>query len=226
MAETYCGQVQFGMTDDRVPAYKAGVSRWNPKVYAPHDFTRTFGLLFLDAVKAFQKEHSIPQSGVIGLATHNAIVPHLRAPEKAMLDVRCAAIGYDETFAKLLGAMRKLSDNTPGYLLGGQHGIQLSQFSAYKKSDCSSSTSKVLYDCGLFDGEYAIVSGALMAWGVPGVGRYFTVYATVGHVFIRLHRSRWWRFDTSPHGDGGRGPKLRYLPRFSGGFVARHYPGM
>jgi alpha-tubulin suppressor-like RCC1 family protein len=75
-------------------------------------------------------------------------------------------------------------------------------------------------------GQYAIVSGEFNGWGKAGTGKYFTVYCNSTHVFIRLHKSQWWRFDTSPHGDGGRGPKLRYLPRFTGGFATRHWSEM
>ena len=96
-----------------------------------------------------------------------------------------------------------------------------------QKLDCSSSTSKALYDAGLFEGrDYAIVSGSFDLWGAPGKGRTFSVYYNGDHVWIRLHRTKWWRFDTSPHGDGGRGPRLRMLPRFTRGFAVRHFPGM
>lgn len=130
-------------------------------------------------------------------------------------------------FLKLVAAMKFMSDNTPGYLLGGGHGIPLDDVSAFQRLDCSSSTSKALFEAGLFDDRrYAIVSGQFNQWGKPGPGEMFTVYYNDGHVFIRLHKTAWWRFDTSPHGDGGRGPKLRYLPRFTTGFGARHWPGM
>jgi len=133
----------------------------------------------------------------------------------------------DLIFEKLVASMKELSAHTPGYLLGGGHGIALSRVSPYQKLDCSSSCSKVLYDAGIFPDDIAWVSGTIAyKWGVPGTGRYFTVYANAEHVWIRLYKTKWWRFDTSPHGDGGRGPKLRMLPRFSSTFVARHWPGM
>lgn len=133
----------------------------------------------------------------------------------------------DQAFARLLASMTAMTNQTPGYLLGGGHGIPLKDVRYDQKLDCSSSTSKALFDAGLFeDREYAIVSGRFNEWGKPGKGRMFTVYYNAEHVWVRLHRTKWWRFDTSPHGDGGRGPKLRMLPRFTGGFQTRHFPGM
>jgi len=133
----------------------------------------------------------------------------------------------DVAFAKLLASMERMSAETPGYLLGGGHGVPLHDVRYDQKLDCSSSTSKALFDAGLFEGrDYAIVSGRFNEWGAPGKGTTFTVYYNPEHVWVRLHRSKWWRFDTSPHGDGGRGPKLRMLPRFTSSFKTRHYPGM
>lgn len=133
----------------------------------------------------------------------------------------------DQAFAQLLASMTAMSNQTPGYQLGGGHGIPLKDVRYDQKLDCSSSTSKALWDAGLFERrQYAIVSGRFNEWGAPGPGKLFTVYYNPEHVWVRLHRSRWFRFDTSPHGDGGRGPRLRMLPRRTGGFQTRHFPGM
>lgn len=135
--------------------------------------------------------------------------------------------GPDLVFSKLIASMQEMTRLTPGYQLGGGHGVNLNNLSKARKLDCSSSTSLALFDAGMFPDDVAWVSGEIArSWGEPGPGRYFTVYANNEHVWIRLHRSRWWRFDTSPHGDGGRGPQLRYLPRRTSGFVARHWKGM
>lgn len=133
----------------------------------------------------------------------------------------------DQAFARLLASMQWMSDETPGYLLGGGHGVPLKTVRYDQKLDCSSSTSKALFDAGLFEGrDQAIVSGLFDQWGLPGKGTMFTVHYSPEHVWVRLHRTKWWRFDTSPHGDGGRGPRLRMLPRFTRGFQTRHFPGM
>lgn len=133
----------------------------------------------------------------------------------------------DLAWERLLRACEEMSRNTPGYQLGGGHGVPLHTLSTRQKLDCSSSTSLALWEAGMFNHHTALVSGQLESWGLPGEGRYFTLYANYEHVWLRLKRGRYWRFDTSPHGDGsGSGPRLRYTPRFSSRFVARHWKGM
>jgi hypothetical protein len=46
-------------------------------------------------------------------------------------------------------------------------------------------------------GPNALVSGQLADWGLPGPGRYVTVYANAGHVFMYVAALR---FDTSYNG--------------------------
>lgn len=185
-----------------------------------------------DAVQVFQRIHRLPATGRFGQGTLDALEPYFDAYGKYMYTtyrVPPILTPQDIAFEKLLAAMKVLDAATPGYQLGGGHGMPLETVSPYQKLDCSSSTSKALYEAGLWpkDERYAWVSGRFAtSYGIPGPGLYFTIYAHQGHVFTRLHRSRYWRFDTSPQGDGGRGPKLRYLPRFTSGFVARHWPGM
>lgn len=139
----------------------------------------------------------------------------------------------DEQWEVMLSAMQSCDKLSAGYLLGGGHGKPLSSVEYDDYLDCSSSSSLVLWKAGMFEGSQAIVSGRFMyEWGSPGQGERFTVYCNPEHVWIRLHDSRWWRFDTSPHADGRpsenprRGPRLRYLPRFTSSFTARHWPGM
>jgi hypothetical protein len=125
--------------------------------------------------------------------------------------------------------MQSVSGHTAGYLLGAGHGRPLDSLDPNGRFDCSSSTSYVLRKADMFPREYAMVSGDFRNWGEPGKGSYFTVYYNAGHVWIRLHRSRWWRFDTSPQGDPRSpksGPRLRYVPRFTTSFGARHWKGM
>jgi len=139
----------------------------------------------------------------------------------------------DEKWQLLLGAMQAMDVHSAGYILGAGHGRALADLDPDDFYDCSSSCSKALYEAGLFyDYEQARVSGLLTTWGEPGPGKFFTLYANGEHVWLRLHKTRWWRFDTSPHVDGRpsenprRGPRLRFFPRFSSSFTARHFPGM
>jgi hypothetical protein len=189
-----------------------------------------YGWRFKKHVTQVQKQMAIKRDrlGVFGQHTldglvHHGTVDHIskRLLETAKPDPAL------EKFEKLVASMESMSAHTPGYQLGGGHGVLLEHISPYQKLDCSSSSSKALYDADMFPWSTAIVSGEFArVWGSPGEGQYFTVYANSTHVFIRLHKSRWWRFDTSPHGDGGRGPRLRFLPRSTWGFTKRHWPGM
>jgi cell wall-associated NlpC family hydrolase len=100
------------------------------------------------------------------------------------------------------------------YRLGGGHGSFIDN--AY---DCSGSVSYALAAAGLLDSP--LTSGDLMSWGAPGRGRWLTVYANPGHVFMTVGGVR---FDTSGRA-GRRGSRWQPLERSAGGFVARHWPG-
>jgi hypothetical protein len=101
------------------------------------------------------------------------------------------------------------------YRLGGGHGSFVD--SAY---DCSGSVSYGLAAAGMV--EEPLTSGDFMKWGVPGPGRWLTVYANPGHVYMTVGGLR---FDTSgragPHGSRWQGAE-----RGSNGFTARHWPGL
>ena len=92
--------------------------------------------------------------------------------------------------------------------------------------DCSSSTSHVLWGGGRF-GTAPWVSGQLMHYGAPGPGRWVTIYAHSGHVFLYVAGLR---FDTSRYDSGPNaaesGPRWRLGPRPLTGFAVRHPPGL
>jgi len=210
---------------------KYGIGRYESGNLLPKPsggYTQTFGKAMEEAVRLIQKRENLQVTGNIGDGMWAVIWPLLDAYRRWQYKNWEIPKTFEEkAWERLIATMIELDAHTAGYSLGSGHGILLSEFNVYGKSDCSSSTSKVLYEAGLFEGrEYAIVSGQYHEWGSPGVGKLFTVYCNYEHVWTRLHSSKWWRFDTSPHGDGGRGPHLRYLPRFTSGFEARHFPGM
>ena len=100
------------------------------------------------------------------------------------------------------------------YLWGGGHGKWLDH--GY---DCSGSVSFALANAGLLAGPQT--SGALMGWGKPGKGKWITVYSNPGHVFLVVAGVR---FDTS--GNRKTGSRWQSDMRCTGGFVARHPPGL
>jgi cell wall-associated NlpC family hydrolase len=100
------------------------------------------------------------------------------------------------------------------YLWGGGHGKWLD--TGY---DCSGSVSFVLAAAGLLGGP--LDSGHLMSWGQPGKGRWVTIYANAGHVFLEVAGIR---FDTGAQ--SVTGSRWASDGRSTAGFVARHPAGL
>jgi peptidoglycan hydrolase CwlO-like protein len=100
------------------------------------------------------------------------------------------------------------------YVYGGGH----ASFHA-DGYDCSGSVSYALAAAGLVTSP--MVSGAFESWGDPGPGRWITVYANAGHVWMEVAG---WRFDTVALAEGGT-RWSRGGGEFSG-FVVRHPPGL
>jgi len=101
------------------------------------------------------------------------------------------------------------------YRWGGGHGSFVDD--AY---DCSGSVSYALAAAGLLDAP--LTSGGLMRWGEPGRGRWITVYAHAGHVYMEVGGVR---FDTSGRA-GRRGSRWQAARRSAAGFEVRHWPGL
>ncbi len=104
--------------------------------------------------------------------------------------------------------------HTRPYIWGGGHARWWSP--GY---DCSGAVSYALHGAGLI--ETAMDSGEMMHWGVPGRGRWITVYANAGHAFAVIDGLRW---DTA--GDTrGSGPRWHPEMVSTAGYVARHPAG-
>jgi peptidoglycan hydrolase CwlO-like protein len=100
------------------------------------------------------------------------------------------------------------------YVYGGGH----ASFHA-DGYDCSGSVSYALAAAGLVTSPMA--SGGFESWGAPGPGRWITVYANAGHVWMEVAG---WRFDTVALAEGGT-RWSRGGGEFSG-YVVRHPPGL
>ena len=100
------------------------------------------------------------------------------------------------------------------YKWGGGHGKW--QDTGY---DCSGSVSFALAAAGLLEGPLA--SGPLMSWGERGPGKWVTIYANPGHVYLVVAGIR---FDTS--GAKVTGSRWQNDLRTNAGFVARHPTGL
>jgi cell wall-associated NlpC family hydrolase len=100
------------------------------------------------------------------------------------------------------------------YRYGGGHNSNFRD-NAY---DCSASVSYALAAAGLLNEP--LDSSGFMKWGSPGRGKYVTIFANDGHMFMYVDGLR---FDTSALGGGTRWTDQ---PRELGGFVVRHPPGL
>jgi cell wall-associated NlpC family hydrolase len=100
------------------------------------------------------------------------------------------------------------------YKWGGGHG-------AWRDNgyDCSGSVSFALAGAGLLDRP--LTSGLLANYGEPGPGRWITIYANSGHVFMVVAGLR---FDTS--GQGRAGTRWQESAVSTGGYAVRHVPGL
>jgi cell wall-associated NlpC family hydrolase len=100
------------------------------------------------------------------------------------------------------------------YLWGGGHGKWID-----KGYDCSGSVSFALAAAGYLDGP--LTSGLLMNWGDAGPGKWVTIYANDGHVFLEVAGIR---FDTSA--SRVTGSRWANEGRSTAGFAVRHPPGL
>jgi hypothetical protein len=100
------------------------------------------------------------------------------------------------------------------YKWGGGHGKW--QDNGY---DCSGSVSFVLASAGYL--EAPLASGPLMSWGEAGPGKWVTIYAHAGHVWMTVAGLR---FDTS--GADATGSRWQNAMRSTAGFTVRHPPGL
>jgi cell wall-associated NlpC family hydrolase len=125
--------------------------------------------------------------------------------------------GIPEVVQRVIAGANAITDFP--YVYGGGHASFVS--SSY---DCSGSVSYALAAGGLLSAPET--SGQLESWGEPGPGKWITLYANAGHVYMYVNvGGRWMRFDTV----GRSGPYAsRWQPeiRSNAGFVARHPPDL
>jgi cell wall-associated NlpC family hydrolase len=121
--------------------------------------------------------------------------------------------GVPEVVQKVIAGANEIADFP--YVFGGGHASFVDN--AY---DCSGSVSYALAAGGLLSAPET--SGELESWGAPGPGRYLTILASPGHVFMYV--------DGIMYNTAGRSGT--YASRWqvgtadSTGFVVRHWPGL
>jgi len=122
-------------------------------------------------------------------------------------------IGAPDVIARIIAGGNAIAKFP--YIWGGGHGSWVD--SGY---DCSGSVSYALAAAGLLDSP--LVSGQFAKWGSPGPGKWVTIYANDGHVFMYVAGLR---FDTSGR-DGPFGSRWQTAPRSLAGFTVRHPTGL
>jgi cell wall-associated NlpC family hydrolase len=134
-------------------------------------------------------------------------VPAVRSDGTAVAPLQAPSV-----VAAVIGAGNAIA--TTPYKWGGGHG-------AWKDNgyDCSGSVSFALAGAGLMSSP--LTSGSFMSWGDAGPGRWITIYANNGHVFMVVAGLR---FDTSGANGGTRWQSAK--ARSYSGFAVRHPPGL
>jgi cell wall-associated NlpC family hydrolase len=104
------------------------------------------------------------------------------------------------------------------YLWGGGHAKLVD-----RGYDCSGSVSYALIGAQLLGSP--LVSGSLAHWGTGGAGRWISIYANKGHVYMEVAGLR---LDTSPWGDVTHRMGVRWRPLIGkrSGFATRHPAGL
>jgi hypothetical protein len=110
------------------------------------------------------------------------------------------------------------------YVYGGAHGLPLNVVAPYY--DCSSSVAHLLYGGGLLPATADLTSGDFESWGLPGPGRWVTIYASPTHVYMYVAGMRWDTHNAAGAGDGSDAIGWHPLVRSSAGFAVRHPPGL
>jgi cell wall-associated NlpC family hydrolase len=166
-----------------------------------------------------QIRHELKQMGKVLKASRRAAAtpaaPPAASTEAAVTGTGAAQVpaGVPDAVARVIAGGNAIA-RFP-YIWGGGHGSFVD--TGY---DCSGSVSYALAAAGLLDRP--LVSGELARYGEPGPGRWITIYANAGHVFMYVAGLR---FDTSGR-DGPFGSRWQTAPRSLAGFTVRHPPGL
>ena len=185
-----------------------------------------------NSVAAFKQAHNIaPANDVAGPSFDTALKAAISAQESDV-PTGTTRINADGTATAPAGAPAVVQAMVSGansildtsYCVGGGHGTWNS--SCY---DCSGSVSFVLHAAGLL--SQSEDSTGFESYGLPGPGKWVTIYTDPSHAFIVIGGRA---FDTADYGGpnipAGTGPRWRSNPLGNladgGDYVVRHPAGL
>jgi cell wall-associated NlpC family hydrolase len=173
------------------------------------DYQRVSGQLKTLEQQAAAQAKKAAEEATRAAATGNANVNGIAVDTGGMVQPPADA---PEAVKQVIAAGNAIA--TLPYIYGGGHASF--QADGY---DCSGSVSYALAAAGLV--STPMVSGQFEDWGDPGPGKWITIYANAGHVWMTVAG---WRFDTVALAESG----TRWAQgggEFAG-FVVRHPPGL
>lgn len=191
----------------------------HPKKVKLTTLTDTFGEFTVTHLDAFRKEHGLARTHIYDRGSHAKLAPFF---DNVAADLYA---DWNPALAKARAMLAFCREFDGPYVYGGEHDLSFSDDDPDDGFDCSSSTSYMLHHFGLLGSEYAHTSSWFETWGARSRGRYVTIHATHDHVWTEFDLPEgYFRFDTSPWGDGPHGPRVRTRRRPDARFVHRHYP--